>query len=230
MTTDPTGYAGPHPDLRMVYYEALVRIREQIEGSGREAYEARAFQNYSMEIPVDLKPEDLTITCWRTWRNVRSHSPQFNGRDFSTGAVLFESGGLRFSFFAEAWRVPDTDEWLCSSMNGAGWPLDEPHDAREMKFSGGRYVCVGGQANTWPELASIQVEHADGSTYSAAVEDDGCVVVFAPVTSEPSPTDDVIVRHFDANGQLITEERGWLGAGGRPPPEVLKAWQGDDAG
>jgi hypothetical protein len=99
-----------------------------------------------------------------------------------------------------------------------------------MNISGGRYVCAGGQLGSWPEVASIQVEHADGSIYSARVESDGCAVVFAPVISEPSPTDGVIVRYLDANGQVVTEERGWLGSGGPPPPELVKEWQRDETG
>jgi hypothetical protein len=85
-------------------------------------------------------------------------------------------------------------------------------------LAGGSYTCVGG-IGAVPEGGSIRVEMANGDVFESRCED-GCCIVFAPVTSPPSPDDQVTVRYFGPDGNQLAADTAFLGDGKAPPRGV----------
>lgn len=212
MSTDPTGAAGPHPDLRELYCDALGQLRQQMSnhpGAGPP-------------IPANLQPDDLTVRSQRTWYGVEGFSAEINGSNYAAAIVQFSDGANHFSFFMEAKQPDGSGEWLRAGTSGGARPQQQLDDSGGFNLSGGSHVCVGGLTQRCPKLKAIEVEHADGSRVSAPVGDDGAIIVLAPIMSEPSPSDEVIVRYLDGDGNAISEDRAWIGNGGPPPPEIMQ--------
>ncbi len=212
MSIDPTGAAGPHPDLRGLYCNALDLMRQQMAdhpGAGPP-------------IPANLQPDDVTIRSQRTWYGVDGFSPEINGANYAAAIVQLSDGDNHFSFFIEAKQPGGRGEWQWAGTSGGAQQENRLDDSGGFSLSGGSHVCVGGLTHLRPKLKAIEVEHADGSRVSAPVGADGAIIVLAPVMSEPSQADEVIVRYLDANGNTLSEDRAWFGNGGPPPMEMLQ--------
>ena len=214
MSPDTSGTAGPHPDLRSLYCNALGLIGDSSMPSSHP------------DVPglfARLQPDDLTIRCRRTWHGIRSINPALNGGDFAASIIQFSADGHHFSFFIEAMRPAGENEWQWGGTSGGERPVDEMENVGGFSVIGGSYVCVGGLTTNRPNVAAIQVEHADSSQITVAVGDDGAVIALAPVVSAPSSEDEVIVRNLDASGGVLSEDRTWIGDGGPPPADMFAA-------
>jgi hypothetical protein len=210
MPSDPTGYAGPHPDLRALYCEGFSEHREQLSGGRPDVAAALA----------GLRAADLNVRCQRTWYGVRSFNEALDGGDYSASIVQFAAGDRHFSFLVEATRSAGEEAWVWRGASGGQQPREALDAAGGFSIAGGSYACMGGLAGPGAGFAAVQIEHADGTLYSAEIATDGCVMVFAPVVSQPSPTDEVILRYLDAQGTILHENRIWIGDGNPPPRDM----------
>ena len=229
MATDPTGYAGPHPDLRPLFRDALEQMRAQMAehpGPGTD----------QQGLPSETQSTDVTVRSQRTWHDIRVPDPTMSGVDLSAGIVQFSDGPKHYSFFIEAVRRPDSTDWQHAGISGGERPAGELDRAGGFMITGGQYVCVGrlrGKPGFVARLLQrllrrkpfghIEVEHADGMTYRASVEDDGGCIVFAPIVESVAADDQITVRYLDESGRVMTQDRTWIGNGGPPPAAMFAA-------
>ena len=228
MATDPTGYAGPHPDLRPLFCGALELMNEQADG-----------HTGGSPGPPGMQPDDLTVRCQRTWRDIDVPGSSIDGSDFSAGIIQFAANRKHYSYFVEAARQPGSPEWSWAGMSGGERSRSARDRAGGFMLAGGANACIGEMRQPSGRFAAllqrifrkrsvaqIQVEHADETRYSAGFGDDGACIVFAPVVKSIAYDDQVVVRRLDATGNVVSEDRVWIGDGGPPPPEILNQLTG----
>lgn len=202
---DHTPPTHPQPDLRRIACDAVAHMMA------------------SPELPDDqridspLQPDEITIRCQRTWHGITTINARISGGDFSACVAQFERNGELYSYFIEAVRPSGDNEW--HPMGSSGGKMPEAMRDRAGGFSGspGSHVCVGGVGQV-EDGGRLSVEMADGTLYEDTAID-GCCVVFAPVTSPPSPDDHIRVRVFNAAGVEDRMTRVWIGDGRTPPPK-----------
>jgi hypothetical protein len=165
-------------------------------------------------------PEDVTVRCQRVWPHITMISPRLNGADFAAAVVQAEPEGQLLSFFIQAVKTPGSDEWHVSSSSGGRRPEHLRDRTGGSIIAGGSSVCVGG-IGAVPEGGSIRVEMANGDVFADRCED-GCCIVFAPVTSPPTSDDHVTLRYLGPDGAELTAETTFIGDG-KPPPGVHPA-------
>jgi hypothetical protein len=105
-------------------------------------------------------------------------------------------------------------------MSGGPQPADDRDRAGGFMLAAGSHVTIGGTGFV-PEGGSLVVELAGGSVYGDH-ERDGCAIVFASVTTEPRPDDEVVIRLMDVDGAQLDETTHGIGYG-KPPPGVEPA-------
>jgi hypothetical protein len=199
---------GGQPDFRQLGCETINRFlsRDHIPRPQRPAQ------------PV--VPEDVTVRCQRVWPHVTMIGPRLNGADFAAAVVQAEPEGQLLSFFIQAVRQPGSTDWHVGSSLGGQHPEHLRDRAGGTLLAGGFCVCLGG-IGAVPEGGSIRVEMANGDVFESRCED-GCCIVFAPVTSAPSPDDHVTVRYLGPEGNELAADTVFIGDG-KPPPGVRPA-------
>ena len=202
--SDPFTPSNAHPDLRELI---ALQLNELAEQRGETWPPEMRFEG-------PLNADDMEITCQRTWRDVSCLNPNLDGGAFSACVARFESGGKLHAYFAQAVQRAGSELWGVAGMSGGPQPAEDPERAGGFMLAGGSHVTIGGTGFV-PNGGSLTVELADGRIYGDHARE-GCAIVFAPVMTEPSPTDEVVIRLLDADGVELDASTHWLGDG-KPP-------------
>ena len=193
-----------HPDLRQEICDAVnqVMMKDDFPSEHR------------MQQPAS--PDQVTIRCQRTWHDITTLNPRLDGGSFSACIAEFDQDGEIFSFFVEAAQTPERPAWGIAGWSGGRQPPELRDQMGGFMISGGSHVCVGGMGRV-PDGGTLRVEMADGTMHESTATD-SCAIVFAPVTTPPSPNDHIIVSWYDASGVELGSDRVWIGDGRTPPP------------
>jgi hypothetical protein len=204
VVTDPTGYAGPHPDLR----EQTCEMANMLAREMREHYTWPS---------REFVPADLTVYGQRTWDPTRSLNTVFDGGGFSALLVGAEAEGLCFGGLVTAIRRPDGDAWSVMSSSIGEWP-EGRHIGGDT--GGGGLRCIGAYAEsseTLKGLQAVEIEYYDGLLHRGELGDDGCVIVYAPAETWDQANGEVTVRYLAVDGSIL--ETYTMTFTGRRPPD-----------
>jgi hypothetical protein len=141
-----------------------------------------------------------------------------NGADFAAAVVQAEQDGRLFSFFVEAVKPAGRENWRGTGSSGGKIPVERRDRTVGFMLVGGSFACVGGLGIV-PDGGSVRVEMANGDVFESRSEN-GCCIVFAPVTSPPNPDDHVTVRCIGPDGNQLAADTAFLGDGKAPPRGV----------
>jgi hypothetical protein len=204
MSPDPTGYAGPHPDLR----DQICETANVLAEDSRDLYNwpSRAFV-----------PDDFMILGQRTWERAPSIYPAIDGGSFSMALVEAHVDGRRYGGMVEAVLNPGQEAW---GLLGAS--LGERNDGRpaagDSGGAGRRYIGL----HVSPDRSSkavkaIEIEYADGTIHRAERQADDCVMLFSPAPNWDLAEAEISVRYLDSNGAIIESYSRVFNPGPRPP-------------
>ncbi|HUG14184.1 MAG TPA: hypothetical protein VMM78_04125 [Thermomicrobiales bacterium] len=194
----------PQPDLRQLVCDAVSQMMTMPDLPDDQRLDGA------------VQPDEIAIRCQRTWHDISTVNARINGGSFSACVGQFERNGELYSYFVEAVSPPGDSKWHAMGSSGGKMPAVMRDRAGGFMLSGGSHVCAGGLGQV-EHGGTLRIEMADGTSY----EDrsiDGCCIVFAPVTSAPSPDDHIRVRVFNADGIEDSMKRVRLGDGRTPPP------------
>lgn len=205
MVGDPTGYAGPHPDIQQLACEAINQLHtiNQMRQDAGDRWP---------QLPVAL--EDIAVRCQATWYGVVDGDEGADRGNYSVAIIDVDSGGRVASFMLEAVQPADGDGWKRYAMPG-GIGRRESDDEREsVMFFLGALMSVGGVARS-ERSASFRVEYAGGSTFESPFVD-SYAIVLTPTISPAYPTEAADFSWIDNNGDVI--DSAWVGTAGRVRP------------
>ena len=204
MATDPTGYAGPHPDLRDQICDMANMLAEQ----SRDRYDwpSRPFTR-----------EDMTILGQRTWNGITTINHVIHGGGVSAILVTSTVEGKQYGGLVMAGCKPDSESW---GLMSAGFGEASAEHGVRGDMTGSGYHCIGFHGSTagyLQNLYAVEIEYADGTIHRAQREDDDCTIVFAPVERWDRKDNDEVIRFLDVDGAVVHSESRYLGAGMGPP-------------
>lgn len=207
-TSPPT--RNHQPDLRHVVASSINELAREHPNFAKDS---------GLDDPVSLTAEDVTTICQRTWREINTINTEIDGADVSACfANVNHDGDIRSWFFLACLPVGDT-EWRPMGSQGGMSRSDSQRDTGAITGSRS-HVCTCA-INVIPDGGRIQVELADGTSYHDEAVD-GCCIVFAPITTPPTPDDRFTIRYLDPDGNELLSETRWIGDGA-PPPAVHPA-------
>jgi hypothetical protein len=167
-----------------------------------------------------VTPDRVNIACQRTWRDVRTANSKLDGSNFSACVALISDAEDAYSWFLLTVSLDGEDKWQPVASQGGTKLVDGEPKPGGFLIGPGSHVCIGG-IDAIPDGETVQIELADGSSYKDELSD-GCCIVFAPITTPPTPDDHFTVRYLGPDGSELSSETHWIGDG-KPPPGVHPA-------